>query len=65
MHSTNAAKNELTTCFKKWTACDSSFLQSLSLVIYKIWNLCKIAQVSYFKHFTQFYTFQNWNLHNI
>ena len=44
--------------FEKWffiDACKSAILLLHKREMYKIWNLCKIAQVSYSVHFTQLY----------
>ena len=42
-----------------WNECDCSNLLLNTWEMYKIWNLCKIAQVSYFVHFKMLYTFKN------
>ena len=44
---------------KFWNECDCSNLLLNTQEMYTIWNLCKIAQVSYFVHFTWWYTFKN------
>ena len=55
---TNESQEISPICTLLFNSCVRSILVSLSRKMYKIWNLCKIAQVSYCVQLTWWHTFK-------